>query len=76
MPLIPAVRRQKQADLSKFKAKLAYRVSSSIARATQRNPVLRKKKKQTKPKNKQAKDSPLAKPTNSHMCFQEGYKEG
>ena len=38
--LIPALRRQRQADLWEFKASLVYRVSSRTARAvTQRNPV-------------------------------------
>jgi hypothetical protein len=30
-----------EADISEFKASLVYRVSSRIARATQRNPVLK-----------------------------------
>jgi hypothetical protein len=34
-----------QADLCEFEASLVYRVSSKIARATQRNPVSKKKKK-------------------------------
>ena len=40
MPLIPALRRQKQRqmDLCEFEASLVYRVSSRKARATQRNP--------------------------------------
>jgi hypothetical protein len=42
MPLIPALGRQRQAD-SEFEASLVYRVSSRAARATQRNPVSRKK---------------------------------
>jgi hypothetical protein len=37
---LPRLRRQKQADLYEFKARLVYRVSSRTARATQRNPVL------------------------------------
>jgi hypothetical protein len=41
MPLIPALRRQRQA-ISEFKASLVYRVSSRTARATQRNLVSRK----------------------------------
>ena len=36
---IPALRRQRQADLSGFEARLVYRVNSKIARDTQRNPV-------------------------------------
>jgi hypothetical protein len=42
-PLISALRRQRKADLCEFKACLVYRVSSRIARATQRNPVSKKK---------------------------------
>jgi hypothetical protein len=45
MPLIPAFRRQRQVDLCEFKASLVYRASSRTARATQRNPVSKKKKK-------------------------------
>jgi hypothetical protein len=37
--LIPALRRQRQ--ISEFKASLVYKVSSGIARATWRNPVLK-----------------------------------
>lgn len=36
MPFIPALRRQKQLDLSEFKASLACRVSSWTTKATQR----------------------------------------
>ena len=44
-PLIPTLRRQRQADLCKFKTSLVYRASSRTARAvTQRNPVLKKEK--------------------------------
>jgi hypothetical protein len=39
MPLISALRRQKQADLCDFKAILLYRVNLRTTRATQRNPV-------------------------------------
>jgi hypothetical protein len=39
MPLIQALRGQRQADLCEFEASLVYRVSSRIARAMQRNPV-------------------------------------
>jgi hypothetical protein len=39
MPLIPALRRQRQEGLCEFTASLVYRVSSRIARTTQRNPV-------------------------------------
>ena len=37
--MIPALRRQRQADLHELEASLVYRVSSRPARATQRNPV-------------------------------------
>ena len=44
MPLIPALGRQKQADLCEFEASLMYRASSrTISKAIQRNPVLKKK---------------------------------
>ncbi|EGW06329.1 hypothetical protein I79_018985 [Cricetulus griseus] len=36
MPLIPALGRQRQADLCEFEANLVYRASSSTARATHR----------------------------------------
>jgi hypothetical protein len=42
MPLTPTLRSQRQADLCEVKASLVYRVSSRAARATQRNPVLKK----------------------------------
>jgi hypothetical protein len=42
-PLIPALGRQRQVDFE-FGANLVNRVSSRTARATQRNPVLKKKK--------------------------------
>ena len=38
-PLIPAVRRLRQADLCKFKTSMVYIASSRLARATQRDPV-------------------------------------
>ena len=51
MPLIPASGRQRQADLSEFKASLVNRASSRTARVvTQRNPVLKNKTKQNKTK--------------------------
>lgn len=40
---IPLIRRQQQADLCELKANLVYKVGSRIARATQRNPVLKNK---------------------------------
>ena len=46
MPLISALRRQRQMDLREFKASLVYRVCSRTARATQRNPVSKHKNKQ------------------------------
>ena len=36
----PALRRQRQVDLSEFRVSLVYGANSRIARATQRNPVL------------------------------------
>jgi hypothetical protein len=45
-PLIPALRWQKWAYLFEFETSLVYRVSSRRARATERNPVLKKKTKQ------------------------------
>jgi hypothetical protein len=39
-------------QISEFKASLVYRVSSRTARATQRNPVLKKQKQKQKNKNK------------------------
>ena len=50
MSVIPALGRQRQAD-SEFEASLVYRVSSRSARATQRNPVLKKQKTFFKIKN-------------------------
>jgi hypothetical protein len=44
MPLIPALGRQRQ-GISEFKASLVYKVSSRMARPTQRNPVSKKKEK-------------------------------
>ena len=45
-PLIPALRRQRQADLCEFEASLVYRASSRTgSKATQRNPILKKKRK-------------------------------
>ena len=39
--LIPALSRQRQADLCEFKARLVYRVSSRTAKDIQRDPVLK-----------------------------------
>ena len=44
MPLIPAVRRQRQADLCEFKASLVYRASSRTASKAIGNPVLKNQK--------------------------------
>jgi hypothetical protein len=44
MPLIPVLSRQRQRDRCEFKANLVYRVSSRIARATQRNSVWKREK--------------------------------
>ena len=45
MPLIPALERQKQANLCGFKASLVYIVSSRTgSKATKRNSVLKKNK--------------------------------
>ena len=45
IPLIPALMRQRQVDLCEIEAGLVYKVSFRTARATQRNPVLKRKKK-------------------------------
>jgi hypothetical protein len=45
-PLIPALQRQRQADLCE--SSLVYRVSSKTAKATQRNPVSKKEKRKKK----------------------------
>jgi hypothetical protein len=45
IPLIPALRRQRQLDLYEFETSRVYRVSSRTARAIQRIPVSKKKKK-------------------------------
>ena len=48
MPLIPALRRQKQADLCEFEASLVYRASSRTVKTdTQRNPVSKNQKKKS-----------------------------
>ena len=51
---ITAFVKQRQVGLCEFEASLVYRVSSRIARATQRNPVLRKV--QSKEKQKEGKN--------------------
>jgi hypothetical protein len=50
MPLMPALRRQRQADLHDFKASLAYVVSFRSARAIQRNPISKQNKTKQNPK--------------------------
>jgi hypothetical protein len=53
-PLIPVLRRQRRGrQISEFEANLVYRMSSRIARVTQRNPD---SKNQTKPKKHKKKD--------------------
>ena len=49
-PLIPALRRQRQANLCEFEASLVYKVSSRTARPIQRTPVSKNKTKQNKNK--------------------------
>jgi hypothetical protein len=46
-PFNPSIRSQRQVELCTFEASLIYRTSSRIARATQRNPVLKKERKGT-----------------------------
>jgi hypothetical protein len=53
MPLIPALGRQRQGQISEFEASLVYRVSSRTARAIQRNPVSKNQKKKKKKKKQQ-----------------------
>jgi hypothetical protein len=50
---LPALGRQKQADLCEFEASLIYRVSSRTARAIHRNPVSKKQKQKNNKKPKQ-----------------------
>ena len=52
---ITAFVKQRKVGLCEFEASLVYRVSSRIARATQRNPVLEKTNKQTNKKNNKKK---------------------
>ena len=44
-PLIPALSKQRKVDLCEFETSLVYRASSRTARATQRSPVSKNKKK-------------------------------
>ena len=58
-PLIPALGRQRQADLCELEASLVYRANSRIARAiTQRNPVLKNKTKQKQTNKKSVSGMP------------------
>jgi hypothetical protein len=45
MPLVQALRRQRQVDLCEFKGSLFYRASSMTVRSIHRNPVLKNKNK-------------------------------
>ena len=59
MPLIPALRRQRQADLCEIKDRLVYRASARTgSKATQRNPVSKNKTKQTTQINQPKKKNP------------------
>jgi hypothetical protein len=44
MPLIPAFRRERQADLCEFEANLVYRGSSRTAKIIRRNPLQKQNK--------------------------------
>ena len=48
MPLIPALRRQRQEDLWVFEVSLVDKASSRIVKAEERNPVLNKTKQTNK----------------------------
>ena len=52
MPLIPAQRRQRQADLCEFEASLVYRVSSRTTEDIHRNPVSKRKKRKKERKER------------------------
>ena len=49
MPLIPALGKQKQADLCEFKTSLVYKENSRTASAVTQKNAVSKKQKQTKP---------------------------
>jgi hypothetical protein len=53
--IILALKKQKQADIYEFKGSLVYRVSSSTAWVTQRNPVWKNTTKPSKQINQNAK---------------------
>lgn len=55
MPLIPEFRKKRLVGIRAFKASLVYKGRSSIARATQRNPVLKKPKTKQNKKTTQKK---------------------
>ena len=46
MPLVPALRRRRQADLCKFEVSLVYKVSSRPGRAVTQKILFQKKKKE------------------------------
>jgi len=46
VPLIPVLKRQRQADLCKLETSLVYRARSRIGKATQRNPASKTKPKE------------------------------
>jgi hypothetical protein len=48
-------------QISEFEASLVYRVSSRTTRATQRNPVMKKKKTKTKNPNNKKRDTEVKK---------------
>ena len=62
----PVLRRQKQGDLCEFEANLVYKVSSRTVKATQRNPVLKRKKKEGKKRKKVCSYASLQRITWSH----------
>ena len=69
MPLIPALGRQRQADICELEASLVYRVRSKTPRTvTKRNPVLKQASKQQQPLQKQKKtqNKTKQKPTHIH----------
>jgi hypothetical protein len=60
LPLIPALRRQRQADLCEFEDRLIYRVCFRATKATERHPVPPKKKtKANKQKTNQIEDQAM-----------------
>ena len=59
IPLIPALGKQRQADLCESEASLVYRASSRTARTTQRNPILKKQEGGGSPGTPSLKSPPL-----------------